>query len=98
MRTEALAVVDLLVTRTTGTPPRPPPRQHPTHHSMLFVSWRGCRGNAGVCAVAESQQWPCVAPRSREQLQRALAALQSDSRAELSDRAQELRRRIQSQP
>ncbi|TNM86280.1 hypothetical protein fugu_008551 [Takifugu bimaculatus] len=63
VRTEALAVVDLLVKRTT-----------------------------------ESEQWECMASRSREQLQLSLATLQSDSRAELRERAQELRRRIQSQP
>lgn len=39
-----------------------------------------------------------MAPRSREQLQVSLATLQGDGRAELRDRAQELRRRIQSQP
>lgn len=39
-----------------------------------------------------------MASRSREQLQLSLATLQSDSRAELRERAQELRRRIQSQP
>eukprot|EP00066_Takifugu_rubripes_P030645 XP_011619911.1 PREDICTED: proteasome-associated protein ECM29 homolog [Takifugu rubripes] len=63
VRTEALAVVDVLVKRT-----------------------------------AESEQWECMASRSREQLQLSLATLQSDSRAELRERAQELRRRIQSQP
>uniref|UniRef100_A0A3P9P5P5 Ecm29 proteasome adaptor and scaffold n=1 Tax=Poecilia reticulata TaxID=8081 RepID=A0A3P9P5P5_POERE len=46
----------------------------------------------------ESEQWDCMPVRSREQLQRSLSTLQSDSRPELRDKAQELRRRIQSQP
>uniref|UniRef100_H3CEP2 Ecm29 proteasome adaptor and scaffold n=1 Tax=Tetraodon nigroviridis TaxID=99883 RepID=H3CEP2_TETNG len=63
VRTEALAVVDLIVKRT-----------------------------------GESEQWDCMSSKSREQLQLSLATLQSDSRPDLKDKAQELRRRIQSQP
>uniref|UniRef100_A0A3P9HDB9 Uncharacterized protein n=1 Tax=Oryzias latipes TaxID=8090 RepID=A0A3P9HDB9_ORYLA len=51
-----------------------------------------------VKKIGESQQWDCMSARSREQLQRSLSTLQSDSRPELRDKAQELRRRIQSQP
>uniref|UniRef100_A0A8C4GZW5 Proteasome-associated protein ECM29 homolog n=1 Tax=Dicentrarchus labrax TaxID=13489 RepID=A0A8C4GZW5_DICLA len=42
--------------------------------------------------------WDCVSVKSREQLQRSLSTLQSDSRPDLRDKAQELRRHIQSQP
>uniref|UniRef100_A0A3P9P601 Ecm29 proteasome adaptor and scaffold n=2 Tax=Poecilia reticulata TaxID=8081 RepID=A0A3P9P601_POERE len=51
-----------------------------------------------VKRTGESEQWDCMPVRSREQLQRSLSTLQSDSRPELRDKAQELRRRIQSQP
>ncbi|XP_053711143.1 proteasome adapter and scaffold protein ECM29-like [Synchiropus splendidus] len=51
-----------------------------------------------VKRTEESEQWKCVSVKSREQLQRSLSALQLDSRADLRDKAQELRRRIQSQP
>ncbi|XP_078801492.1 proteasome adapter and scaffold protein ECM29 isoform X1 [Oryzias latipes] len=51
-----------------------------------------------VKKIGESEQWDCMSARSREQLQRSLSTLQSDSRPELRDKAQELRRRIQSQP
>ncbi|XP_038148704.1 proteasome adapter and scaffold protein ECM29 [Cyprinodon tularosa] len=51
-----------------------------------------------VKRTGESEQWDCMSARSREQLQRSLSTLQSDSRPELRDKAQELRRRIQSQP
>uniref|UniRef100_A0A672GTF9 Ecm29 proteasome adaptor and scaffold n=1 Tax=Salarias fasciatus TaxID=181472 RepID=A0A672GTF9_SALFA len=47
---------------------------------------------------AESEQWDCISVKSREQLQRSLSTLQSDSRPDLRDKAQELRRHIQSQP
>ena len=47
---------------------------------------------------SDSQQWDCVSVKSREQLQRSLSTLQSDTRADLRDKAQELRRHIQSQP
>lgn len=45
-----------------------------------------------------SEQWDCMSAKSREQLQRSLSTLQSDSRPDLRDKAQELRRHIQSQP
>lgn len=48
--------------------------------------------------LTESEQWDCVLVKSREQLQRSLSTLQSDSRPDLRDKAQELRRHIQSQP
>ncbi|CAG5938707.1 unnamed protein product, partial [Menidia menidia] len=51
-----------------------------------------------VKRTAESEQWDCMSAKSREQLQRSLSTLQSDSRPDLRDKAQELRRRIQSQP
>uniref|UniRef100_A0A3Q3WNZ9 Uncharacterized protein n=1 Tax=Mola mola TaxID=94237 RepID=A0A3Q3WNZ9_MOLML len=52
-----------------------------------------------VCMISsDSQQWDCVSVKSREQLQRSLSTLQSDTRADLRDKAQELRRHIQSQP
>ncbi|XP_043971020.1 proteasome adapter and scaffold protein ECM29 [Gambusia affinis] len=51
-----------------------------------------------VKRTGESEQWDCMPVRSREQLQRSLSTLQSDSRPDLRDKAQELRRRIQSQP
>uniref|UniRef100_A0A672ZZ73 Ecm29 proteasome adaptor and scaffold n=1 Tax=Sphaeramia orbicularis TaxID=375764 RepID=A0A672ZZ73_9TELE len=44
------------------------------------------------------EQWDCVSVKSREQLQRSLSTLQSDNRPDLRDKAQELRRHIQSQP
>ncbi|XP_072239435.1 proteasome adapter and scaffold protein ECM29 [Leuresthes tenuis] len=51
-----------------------------------------------VKRTGESEQWDCMSVKSREQLQRSLSTLQSDSRPDLRDKAQELRRRIQSQP
>ncbi|XP_068607533.1 proteasome adapter and scaffold protein ECM29 [Brachionichthys hirsutus] len=51
-----------------------------------------------VKRTGESEQWDCVLVKSREQLQRSLSTLQSDSRPDLRDKAQELRRHIQSQP
>ncbi|KAF7662410.1 hypothetical protein LDENG_00236880 [Lucifuga dentata] len=51
-----------------------------------------------VKRIGESEQWDCVSVKSREQLQRSLSTLQSDSRPDLRDKAQELRRHIQSQP
>uniref|UniRef100_A0A3B4TGR9 Ecm29 proteasome adaptor and scaffold n=1 Tax=Seriola dumerili TaxID=41447 RepID=A0A3B4TGR9_SERDU len=51
-----------------------------------------------VKRTGESEQWDCVSVKSREQLQRSLSTLQSDSRPDLRDKAQELRRHIQSQP
>uniref|UniRef100_A0A8C4GZU1 Proteasome-associated protein ECM29 homolog n=1 Tax=Dicentrarchus labrax TaxID=13489 RepID=A0A8C4GZU1_DICLA len=49
-------------------------------------------------AYFKGEQWDCVSVKSREQLQRSLSTLQSDSRPDLRDKAQELRRHIQSQP
>ncbi|XP_017281248.1 proteasome adapter and scaffold protein ECM29 isoform X2 [Kryptolebias marmoratus] len=51
-----------------------------------------------VKRTGESEQWDCMSAKSREQLQHSLSTLQSDSRPDLRDKAQELRRRIQSQP
>uniref|UniRef100_A0A1A7Z514 F-box protein 10 n=1 Tax=Iconisemion striatum TaxID=60296 RepID=A0A1A7Z514_9TELE len=51
-----------------------------------------------VKRIGESEQWECMSVKSREQLQRSLSTLQSDTRPDLRDKAQELRRRIQSQP
>ncbi|CAB1327120.1 unnamed protein product, partial [Coregonus sp. 'balchen'] len=51
-----------------------------------------------VKRTGESGQWECVSGKSREQLQRSLSTLQTDSRPDLRDKAQELRRHIQSQP
>uniref|UniRef100_A0A8C5FEG7 Ecm29 proteasome adaptor and scaffold n=1 Tax=Gadus morhua TaxID=8049 RepID=A0A8C5FEG7_GADMO len=48
--------------------------------------------------TVQSEQWDCVPVKSREQLQRSLSTLQTDSRPDLRDKAQELRRHIQSQP
>uniref|UniRef100_A0AAQ6I9H6 Ecm29 proteasome adaptor and scaffold n=1 Tax=Anabas testudineus TaxID=64144 RepID=A0AAQ6I9H6_ANATE len=43
-----------------------------------------------VKRTGESEQWDCVSVKSREQLQRSLSTLQSDSRPDLRDKAQEL--------
>ncbi|CAL1601518.1 unnamed protein product [Knipowitschia caucasica] len=51
-----------------------------------------------VKRTGESEKWECMTAKSREQLQRSLSTLQSDSRPDLRDKAQELRRHIQSQP
>ncbi|XP_061591425.1 proteasome adapter and scaffold protein ECM29 [Cololabis saira] len=51
-----------------------------------------------VKKIGESSQWDCMSVKSREQLQRSLSTLQSDNRPDLRDKAQELRRHIQSQP
>ncbi|XP_076026432.1 proteasome adapter and scaffold protein ECM29 isoform X2 [Genypterus blacodes] len=51
-----------------------------------------------VKRIGESGQWDCVCVKSREQLQRSLSTLQSDNRPDLRDKAQDLRRHIQSQP
>uniref|UniRef100_UPI0037E7D5EB proteasome adapter and scaffold protein ECM29 n=1 Tax=Semicossyphus pulcher TaxID=241346 RepID=UPI0037E7D5EB len=51
-----------------------------------------------VKRTGESEQWDCVSVKSREQLQRSLSTLQTDTRPDLRDKAQELRRHIQSQP
>ncbi|KAJ8000530.1 hypothetical protein DPEC_G00181070 [Dallia pectoralis] len=51
-----------------------------------------------VQKTGESGQWGCMSVKSREVLQRSLSTLQTDSRPDLRDKAQELRRHIQSQP
>ncbi|XP_062334026.1 proteasome adapter and scaffold protein ECM29 [Osmerus eperlanus] len=51
-----------------------------------------------VKRTGESEQWECVSGKSRDQLQRSLSTMQTDSRPDLRDKAQELRRHIQSQP
>ncbi|KAK7930019.1 hypothetical protein WMY93_006414 [Mugilogobius chulae] len=51
-----------------------------------------------VKRTGESEKWECMSVKSREQLQRSLSTLQSDNRPDLRDKAQELRRHIQSQP
>uniref|UniRef100_A0A3B5AT36 Uncharacterized protein n=1 Tax=Stegastes partitus TaxID=144197 RepID=A0A3B5AT36_9TELE len=43
-----------------------------------------------VKRTGESEQWDCVSVKSREKLQRSLSTLQSDSRPDLRDKAQEL--------
>lgn len=47
---------------------------------------------------AESDQWDCLCEKSRQQLQRSLATMETDSRPELKDKAQTLRRKIQGLP
>ncbi|KTG44626.1 hypothetical protein cypCar_00002853 [Cyprinus carpio] len=63
VRTEALAVVELLLKR-----------------------------------IEESDQWECLLERSRQQLQRSLATMETDSRPDLKDKAQTMRRKIQALP
>uniref|UniRef100_A0A671ME43 Proteasome-associated protein ECM29 homolog n=1 Tax=Sinocyclocheilus anshuiensis TaxID=1608454 RepID=A0A671ME43_9TELE len=63
VRTEALAVVELLLKR-----------------------------------IEESDQWECLFERSRQQLQRSLATMETDSRPDLKDKAQTMRRKIQALP
>lgn len=46
----------------------------------------------------EGDQWDCLAEKSRQQLQRSLATMETDSRPELKDKAQTLRRKIQGLP
>ncbi|KAG7254653.1 hypothetical protein CRUP_037122 [Coryphaenoides rupestris] len=50
------------------------------------------------CVTSMYEQWDCVPVKSREHLQHSLSTLQTDSRPDLRDKAQELRRHIQSQP
>ncbi|XP_041951493.1 proteasome adapter and scaffold protein ECM29 [Alosa sapidissima] len=50
-----------------------------------------------VKKITESGQWECMSEKSRGQLQRSLATMEMDSRPELRDKAQELRRNIQGQ-
>ncbi|KAI2668629.1 Proteasome adapter and scaffold protein ECM29 [Labeo rohita] len=46
----------------------------------------------------ESDQWECLSERSRQQLQRSLATMETDSRPDLKDKAQTMRRKIQALP
>lgn len=46
----------------------------------------------------ESDQWDCLCEKSRQQLQRSLATMETDNRPELKDKAQTLRRKIQGLP
>ncbi|KAK3507508.1 hypothetical protein QTP70_027439 [Hemibagrus guttatus] len=48
--------------------------------------------------IEESDQWDCLCEKSRQQLQRSLATMETDSRPELKDKAQTLRRKIQGLP
>ncbi|XP_072526756.1 proteasome adapter and scaffold protein ECM29 [Salminus brasiliensis] len=48
--------------------------------------------------IGDSDQWDCLAEKSRQQLQRSLATMETDSRPELKDKAQTLRRKIQGLP
>ncbi|MCJ8749226.1 hypothetical protein PDJAM_G00173890 [Pangasius djambal] len=48
--------------------------------------------------IDESDQWDCLCEKSRQQLQRSLATMETDSRPELKDKAQTLRRKIQGLP
>lgn len=65
---------------------------HINSHQLCFLT-RSLR-----VILSDSEQWDCMSAKIREQLQRSLSTLQSDSRPDLRDKAQELRRRIQSQP
>ncbi|KAL7841457.1 hypothetical protein SRHO_G00251480 [Serrasalmus rhombeus] len=48
--------------------------------------------------IEESDQWDCLAEKSRQQLQRSLATMETDLRPDLKDKAQTLRRKIQGLP
>uniref|UniRef100_A0A8B9R8H4 Ecm29 proteasome adaptor and scaffold n=1 Tax=Astyanax mexicanus TaxID=7994 RepID=A0A8B9R8H4_ASTMX len=48
--------------------------------------------------IEDSDQWECLVEKSRQQLQRSLATMETDSRPELKDKAQTLRRKIQGLP
>ncbi|XP_067297916.1 proteasome adapter and scaffold protein ECM29 [Pseudorasbora parva] len=48
--------------------------------------------------LEESDQWECLSERSRQQLQRSLATMETDSRPDLKDKAQTMRRKIQALP
>lgn len=55
----------------------------------------------GVCLsrlCVGSDQWDCLCEKSRQQLQRSLATMETDIRPELKDKAQTLRRKIQGLP
>uniref|UniRef100_A0A672S6Q9 Proteasome-associated protein ECM29 homolog n=1 Tax=Sinocyclocheilus grahami TaxID=75366 RepID=A0A672S6Q9_SINGR len=46
----------------------------------------------------KSDQWECLFERSRQQLQRSLATMETDNRPDLKDKAQTMRRKIQALP
>lgn len=48
--------------------------------------------------IEESDQWHCLCERSRQQLQRSLGTMETDSRPDLKDKAQTMRRKIQALP
>ncbi|XP_062864223.1 proteasome adapter and scaffold protein ECM29 isoform X1 [Trichomycterus rosablanca] len=48
--------------------------------------------------IGDSDQWDRLSEKSRQQLQRSLATMETDSRPELKDKAQTLRRKIQGLP
>ncbi|XP_051993811.1 proteasome adapter and scaffold protein ECM29-like [Xyrauchen texanus] len=48
--------------------------------------------------LEESDQWECLSERSRQQLQRSLATMETDSFPELKEKAQTMRRKIQALP
>uniref|UniRef100_A0A671MI06 Proteasome-associated protein ECM29 homolog n=1 Tax=Sinocyclocheilus anshuiensis TaxID=1608454 RepID=A0A671MI06_9TELE len=81
VRTEALAVVELLLKRIEGS--------LITEIGQLYHV---------VSNVPESDQWECLFERSRQQLQRSLATMETDSRPDLKDKAQTMRRKIQALP
>ncbi|KAJ0047308.1 hypothetical protein NL108_005076, partial [Boleophthalmus pectinirostris] len=91
VRTEALSVVDLIVKRTGGK------LQQDLKYLVYCIIF--CTVLLIVLLLpTENEKWECMSVKSREQLQRSLSTLQSDSRPDLRDKAQELRRHIQSQP
>uniref|UniRef100_A0AAR2L3Y5 Ecm29 proteasome adaptor and scaffold n=1 Tax=Pygocentrus nattereri TaxID=42514 RepID=A0AAR2L3Y5_PYGNA len=51
-----------------------------------------------LASPLESDQWDCLAEKSRQQLQRSLATMETDLRPDLKDKAQTLRRKIQGLP
>nr|XP_055061565.1 proteasome adapter and scaffold protein ECM29 [Misgurnus anguillicaudatus] len=48
--------------------------------------------------IEESDQWDCLPERSRQQLQRSLATMETDNRPDLKEKAQTMRRKIQALP
>uniref|UniRef100_A0A673HVW4 Proteasome-associated protein ECM29 homolog n=1 Tax=Sinocyclocheilus rhinocerous TaxID=307959 RepID=A0A673HVW4_9TELE len=89
VRTDALAVVELLLKRIEGS-------------IDLTVSNVPCT-NINDFVVIDNMpthydQWECLSERSRQQLQRSLATMETDSRPDLKDKAQTMRRKIQALP
>uniref|UniRef100_A0A671RNL6 Proteasome-associated protein ECM29 homolog n=1 Tax=Sinocyclocheilus anshuiensis TaxID=1608454 RepID=A0A671RNL6_9TELE len=81
VRTDALAVVELLLKRIEGS-----------IDLLTFIKIADYR------TVSNSDQWECLSERSRQQLQRSLATMETDSRPDLKDKAQTMRRKIQALP